>query len=275
MRTALWPETTQDQHRKEMEFTVSYADRYNVCVCEDQGSLVGFAEVLLREWAEGCTSSPVGYLEGWYVVSRVRHAGVGKMLLKAAEDWARSRGCTEMASDTELGNEVSEAAHLELGFQVAAQVIAFRKDLGPSTKNETPMKLRSISMITLGVRDLGVSAKFYETLGFPRMESPPEVAFFTLKGTWLSLYGREALAADAMVSADGQGFRSFTLSHNVQSESEVDQVIQQAVEAGATLAKEPQKTSWGGYNGYFKDPDGHLWEIAHNPFFWVGPRDDV
>ncbi len=132
-----------------------------------------------------------------------------------------------------------------------------------------------ISMITLGVRDLGASTKFYEALGFPRMESPPEVAFFTLNGTWLGLYGREALAADANVSEDGQGFESFTLSHNVQSESEVDQVIQHAIEAGASLVKEPQKTSWGGYSSYFKDPDGHLWEIAHNPFFWVGPADDA
>jgi len=132
-----------------------------------------------------------------------------------------------------------------------------------------------ISMITLGVRDLAVSAKYYEALGFPRMESPPEVAFFTLSGTWLGLYGREALAADANVSEDGHRFRSFTLSHNVQSESEVDQVIQHAVEAGATRVKAPQQTSWGGFNGYFKDPDGHLWEIAHNPFFWVGPPDDA
>jgi predicted lactoylglutathione lyase len=132
-----------------------------------------------------------------------------------------------------------------------------------------------ISMITLGVDDLRASTKFYEALGFPRMESPPEVTFFTLNGTWLGLYGREALADDANVPAGGHGFESFTLSHNVESEKEVDQVIQHAVEAGATLVKEPQKTSWGGYNGYFKDPDGHLWEVAHNPFFWVGPADDV
>lgn len=130
-----------------------------------------------------------------------------------------------------------------------------------------------ISMITLGVRDLGASAKFYEALGFPRMESPPEVSFFTLNGTWLGLYGREALAEDANVPAEGHGFESFTLSHNVQYESEVDQVINHAVEAGATLVKKPQKTSWGGYNGYFKDLDGHLWEITHNPFLWVGPHD--
>jgi catechol 2,3-dioxygenase-like lactoylglutathione lyase family enzyme len=131
-----------------------------------------------------------------------------------------------------------------------------------------------ISMITLGVRDLAAAAKFYEEgLGFPRMESSPEVAFFTLDGTWLGLYGRDALAADATVSPQGSGFESFALAHNVESEVEVDQLITQAVSAGASLVKKPGKVSWGGYSGYFKDPDGHLWEVAYNPLFWVGPRD--
>ena len=129
-------------------------------------------------------------------------------------------------------------------------------------------------MITLGVRDLAASVRFYETgLGLPRMESPPEVAFFTLNGTWLGLYNRDALAADAGVSADGSGYESFSLAHNVESESEVDEIIQQAVAAGATLVKKPAKVFWGGYSGYFSDPDGHLWEIAHNPHFWIGPSD--
>jgi hypothetical protein len=131
-----------------------------------------------------------------------------------------------------------------------------------------------ISMITLGVRDIETSIKFYqEGLGFPKMESPPEVAFFTLNGSWLGLYSRESLAEDATVSPEGSGFTGFTLSHNVASESEVDQTIKQAVLAGATLVKPAQKVSWGGYSGYFKDPDGYLWEVAHNPHFWVGPKD--
>ena len=132
-----------------------------------------------------------------------------------------------------------------------------------------------ISMITLGVRDLAASVRFYEGgLGFPRMYSPPEVAFFTLDGTWLGLYGREALAADARVSPEGSGFESFALAHNVCSESEADEVMSRALEAGATLVKEPEKVFWGGYSGYFKDPEGHLWEVAYNPHFWVGPIDD-
>lgn len=131
-----------------------------------------------------------------------------------------------------------------------------------------------ISMITLGVRDLARSIQFYEEgLGLPRMDSPPEVAFFTLNGTWLGLYGRDDLAEDAGVSSNGTGFEGFSIAHNVSSESEVDEVIDQAVKAGATLVKPAQKVFWGGYSGYFSDPDGHLWEVAHNPLFWVGPAD--
>lgn len=132
-----------------------------------------------------------------------------------------------------------------------------------------------ISMITLGVDDLEKSIEFYkEGLGFPQMDSPPEVAFFTLNGSWLGLYARDALADDAHVLSTGSGFKAFTLSHNVGSEAEVDEIIENALTAGAVLSKEAQKTSWGGYSAYFKDPDGNLWEVAHNPFFWVGPKDE-
>ena len=105
------------------------------------------------------------------------------------------------------------------------------------------------------------------------MDSPPSVAFFTLNGTWLGLYGREDLARDAGVPSDGTGFGGISLSHNLASEAEVDALLEQAVNAGATLVKPAQRAAWGGYHGYFADPDGHLWEIAHNPFGWVGPED--
>jgi catechol 2,3-dioxygenase-like lactoylglutathione lyase family enzyme len=131
-----------------------------------------------------------------------------------------------------------------------------------------------ISMITLGVSDLARSIEFYgQGLGLPRMESPPTVAFFTLNGTWLGLYGREALAEDAQVSAEGSGFRGVALAHNLASEAEVDKLYEEVLAAGATPVKQPQKVFWGGYSGYFADPDGHLWEIAHNPFTWIGPPD--
>lgn len=129
-------------------------------------------------------------------------------------------------------------------------------------------------MITLGVRDLEKSIRFYgQGLGFPRMDSPPEVAFFTLNGSWLGLYGRESLAEDAGVPGDGGGFCGFSLAHNVYSEAAVEEVMDQALAAGARLVKPPRKVFWGGYSGYFADPDGYLWEVAFNPLFWIGPRD--
>ena len=129
-------------------------------------------------------------------------------------------------------------------------------------------------MITLGVDNLERSINFYQNgLGFPRYGDDESVAFFSLNGTWLGLYGREALADDAQVSSEGSGFNSFSISHNVSSEEEVKAVFQQAIEAGATAVKEPQSVFWGGFSGYFKDPDGHLWEVAYNPFSWIGPED--
>ena len=131
-----------------------------------------------------------------------------------------------------------------------------------------------ISMITLGVNDLERAVSFYrDGLGFPQMDSPPGVAFFTLNGTWLGLYGREELAEDATVPAAGSGFAGFSLAHNVHSDAEVDAVMAQAVAAGATQVKARQKVFWGGYSGYFRDPEGFLWEVAHNPFTWIGPVD--
>ena len=143
----------------------------------------------------------------------------------------------------------------------------------PDLSGATPMNPR-ISMITLAVRDMAESVRFYEQgLGLPRMNSDPNVAFFSLNGSWLGLYGREALAEDVGVPAAGNGFSGFTLAHNVESEDAVDALMTQALDAGARLIKPAQKVFWGGYSGYFSDPDGHLWEVAHNPHFWIGPRD--
>jgi hypothetical protein len=131
-----------------------------------------------------------------------------------------------------------------------------------------------ISMVTLGVDDLEKSVAFYEQgLGLPRIDSPPTVAFFNLNGTWLSLFGRDSLAKDAGVACEKANFNNVTLAHNLESEAEVDALFAEVLAAGATAVKTPQKVFWGGYSGYFKDLDGHLWEVAHNPFMWVGPKD--
>lgn len=128
-------------------------------------------------------------------------------------------------------------------------------------------------MVTIGVRDLKRSIEFYrDGLRFPVQGADDDVAFFSLRGTWLGLYPREKLAEDATVAPDGEGFSGVTLAHNVASPEEVDTVIDQAVRAGAKLVKKGQKVFWGGYSGYFADPDGQLWEVAHNPFTWIGPE---
>lgn len=129
-----------------------------------------------------------------------------------------------------------------------------------------------ISMITLGGRDLPAAVRFYgEGQGLPRRASPPEVAFFTLDGTWLGLYGREALAADAGVDPAGSGFSGVTLAHNVTSRAAVDTMLAQARAAGASWLRPAREADWGGYSGDFADPHGHLWEVACSPFFRIGP----
>lgn len=127
-----------------------------------------------------------------------------------------------------------------------------------------------ITLITLGVADLDRSIRFYrDGLKLPLRDGPKGVAFFETRGTWLSLYPRKALADDATVSPEGSGFAGFALAHNVRSAEEVDQTLREAVEAGAKLIKPGQKVFWGGYSGYFTDPDAFLWEVAWNPHFWV------
>jgi catechol 2,3-dioxygenase-like lactoylglutathione lyase family enzyme len=124
-----------------------------------------------------------------------------------------------------------------------------------------------ISFVTLGVNDLARATRFYaEGLGFPQLKSPPSVSFFELGKTWLALYPRDLLAADAGVSAAGSGFSGFALAHNVSSADAADRLLQEAAAAGGRIVKPAQRTDWG-YAGYFADPDGFLWEVAWNPRF--------
>ena len=124
-----------------------------------------------------------------------------------------------------------------------------------------------VSLITLGVADVAVSTGFYEALGFQKSSASQEsTSFFRAGNVVLSIFGREPLADDAHVSADGSGFRGVTVAMNLPSNEAVDTEYARWVAAGATHVKAPETVFWGGYSSYVADPDGHLWEIAHNPY---------
>lgn len=125
-----------------------------------------------------------------------------------------------------------------------------------------------LTLVTLGVSDLERSRAFYARLGWTEIEPrQPGVAFFQLNGVGLSLFPRGELAKDAMIADAPAGFAGIALAHNLRSEADVDALFAEMVAAGATAVKAPQSVFWGGYSGYVADPDGHLWELAHNPFF--------
>jgi uncharacterized protein len=125
-----------------------------------------------------------------------------------------------------------------------------------------------LSILTLGVANLNRSREFYERLGWRRSTAKAEgVVFFQAGGMALALYPREELAKDANIAPEGRGFSGIALAYNTRNREEVDSVLAEAVAAGAKLLKPAQVAFWGGYSGYFSDPDGFLWEVAWNPFF--------
>lgn len=126
-----------------------------------------------------------------------------------------------------------------------------------------------INLVTLGVADVGRSRSFYERLGLiASPASTADVAFFDLNGVVLGLFGHLALADDAGIpQSPAPAFRGVSLAWNAGSAAEVDHIFIHAGTAGASIVRPPHTVFWGGYSGYFADPDGHLWEVAHNPFF--------
>lgn len=127
-----------------------------------------------------------------------------------------------------------------------------------------------LSLVTLGVADLGRAARFYEEgLGWRRGTNNDGVVFFQTPGTIVALWPRAELAADVGVPAEGSGFGGVALAFNARSREEVDAVLAEAKAAGARIVKRAAEAFWGGYSGYFADPDGHLWEVAFNPFWTI------
>ena len=132
----------------------------------------------------------------------------------------------------------------------------------------TDLPVQRVSLITLGVADLGRSRQFYTDLGWtPKDEVPGEVVFYQLDGSVLGLFGLEPLAKDQGRPEATLGTGAVTLAQNFRNETEVDAAYAKALSVGATPLKEPEKVFWGGYSGYYADPDGHPWEVAFNPFW--------
>lgn len=128
-----------------------------------------------------------------------------------------------------------------------------------------------LSLVTLGVADLERAKSFYVSLGWNAAHaSTEEVVFFQLPGIALALFPRDSLAADANIAPYGEGFSGITLSHNVRSREEVDELVTQVEALGGKILRPAQEASWGGYTAYFADPDGHIWEIAFNPYAVLG-----
>lgn len=135
---------------------------------------------------------------------------------------------------------------------------------------------QTVSFITLGVSDLARSRAFYGALGWKESSgSQAEIAFFKAGSVVFALFERAALAEDAKVAPAGSGFPGFTLAHNVASEEAVIATLQAAVDVGASLARPAEKVFWGGFRGYFADPDGFLWEVCYNPFFPLDEKGHV
>ncbi|HEY4136060.1 MAG TPA: VOC family protein [Alphaproteobacteria bacterium] len=133
-----------------------------------------------------------------------------------------------------------------------------------------------ISLVTLGVADLARARRFYEDgLGWTKNNAQDEVAFYQAGGMIVALWSRKELAADAKLEDDGKGFRGMSLAYNARSRAEVDAVLAEAAKAGGAIPKVAEETPWGGYAGYFADLDGHLWEVAHNPFWTIAPDGSV
>ena len=135
---------------------------------------------------------------------------------------------------------------------------------------------QKLNLITLGVHDMNKSIAFFEGLGWKRSPaSVEELALFPLGGIVIALHPRKALADDVKVYAEGSGFSGITLSYNTTSEKEVDDVLKEAAKLGATILKPAEKVHWGGYSGYFQDLNGHIFEVAYNPFWPLDEHHNV
>lgn len=205
LRTALWPDCPPDQHQTDMDAILADPGRKAVFVSTDpDGSLNGFVEVSLREEAEGCQGRPVGYIEGWFVAQGARRKGLGRALVAAAERWAQSRGCREIASDTEVSNQVGQAAHLALGFEEVERTVHYRKVLqgGGESRVQHPPLVVGVDLVE--VPRVEQALHRYGERFLRRVFTPAEVVY--CRGRVPELAARFA-AKEAAAKALGIGVR--------------------------------------------------------------------
>lgn len=217
LRQKLWPDIPIPVHLTEMEAILADPEQYAVFVsADDEGHLRGFVEIALRSHAEGCTTRPVGYIEGWFVDESARGQGIGRALIDAAEEWSRARGCRELASDADIGNEAGQQAHRALGFEEVERNVHYRRTISPPPEAErTPPSARAreerlpIQALAVGVDLVDIARveralKRYGERFLRRVFTPAEVIYS--RGRAPELAARFA-AKEAVAKALGVGVR--------------------------------------------------------------------
>jgi GNAT superfamily N-acetyltransferase len=257
MRDALWPGSLSD-HRSETE---NYFDESLelpvVFVAEEAGGLVGFLELDFRKYAPGCRSSPVAFVEGWYVDPHARGRGAGRSLMREAEAYARIKGSEELASDAELDNLEGIVAHAALGFEEVEQVACFRRQLSAAPHAAAPATatIRAV-MPVLMCRDVAAAVLFYGRLGFDRLfqDSATEPRYAVVKRDLAQLHLQWVDANQWHAKLDRPNYRLLV--------ADVDLLFKELAAKGAAGTGDspwavPATTPWGTREFHVRDPDGN------------------
>ncbi len=217
LRRQLWPEDPLEEHLREMEAALARPEEYAVFLSiGEDGRPNGFVEVSLRPWAEGCTTSPVGYIEGWFVEEGARGRGIGRALISAAEEWTRTRGCRELASNAEIANEVGQRVHRALGFEEVGRDVHYRRTISPSPEagptaapapsgeGKRPVPALAVGVDLVEIPRVARALNRYGERFLRRVFTPAEVIYS--RGRVPELAGRFA-AKEAVAKALGVGMR--------------------------------------------------------------------
>jgi GNAT superfamily N-acetyltransferase len=257
MRHALWPGSLSD-HRSETEnYFEAGLELPVVFVAEEAGGLVGFLELDFRKYAAGCRSSPVAFVEGWYVDPPARGRGVGRALMREAEVYARINGSDELASDAGLDNLQGIVAHAALGFEEVEQVACFRRPLSaqPGAAVPASASIRDV-MPVLMCRDVAAAVLFYGKLGFDRLfqDSATEPRYAVVKRDLAQLHLQWADAKQWHAMLDRPNYRLLV--------ADVDRLFKEfaaesAVGTGDSPWATPATTPWGTREFHVRDPDGN------------------